>query len=309
MYVELHARSAFSFLEATPLPEELAECAARFEQPAIALLDTDGVYGAPRLYRACTRLGITALVGAAVTLAGGGRLPLLVEDAEGYRNLCRLLTRIKMRAPKGAGAATIEDLVEHAAGLVCLTGGAGGPVSACLARGDADGAGDLLERLESIYGRFNVHVELERHLSRAQEAQNDWLRARASGLRLPVVATNAPRLISRDDRPLLDVMTCIREHTTLAAAGRLLSQNGERFMKSGRVMERLFADCPHAVANAGELSLRLGFTLKDLGYQFPEYPLPPGETPIGYLRALSEAGARARYGSGPLAESARRQIA
>ena len=290
MYVELHARSAFSFLEATPLPEALAERAAQLEQPAVALVDADGLYGAPQLYRACTRLGLKAIVGAEVTLDGGGRLPLLVEDREGYKNLCRLLTRIKMRAPKGEGAATLDDLVEHAAGLVCLTGGAGGPVAAHLARGDDDAAGDLLQRLVTVYGRFNVHVELQRHLSRAQEAQNDWLRARASGLRLPLVATNAPRLVAREDRPLLDVLTCIREHTTLDAAGRLLSQNSERFMKSGRVMERLFADCPEAVANAGELSLRLGFTLKDLGYQFPDYPLPPGETPIGYLRALSEAG-------------------
>jgi error-prone DNA polymerase len=309
MYVELHARSAFSFLEATPLPEALAERAAQLEQPALALVDADGLYGAPQLYRACTRLGLKAIVGAEVTLDGGGRLPLLVEDREGYKNLCRLLTRIKMRAPKGEGAATVDDLVEHAAGLVCLTGGAGGPVAAHLAQGDADGAGDLLQRLVTVYGRFNVHVELQRHLSRAQEAQNDWLRARAAGLRLQLVATNAPRLVAREDRPLLDVMTCIREHTTLDAAGRLLSQNSERFMKRGRVMERLFADCPEAVANSGELSLRLGFTLKDLGYQFPDYPLPPGETPIGYLRALSEAGARTRYGAGPLAEPARRQIA
>jgi error-prone DNA polymerase len=309
MYVELHARSAFSFLEATPLPEALAERAAQLEQPAVALVDADGLYGAPQLYRACTRLGLKAIVGAEVTLDGGGRLPLLVEDREGYKNLCRLLTRIKMRAPKGEGAATFDDLVEHAAGLVCLTGGAGGPVAARLARGDVEGAGDLLQRLVTVYGRFNVHVELQRHLSRAQEAQNDWLRARAAGLRLPLVATNAPRLVAREDRPLLDVLTCIREHTTLDAAGRLLSQNSERFMKSGRVMERLFADCPEAVANSGELSLRLGFTLKDLGYQFPDYPLPPGETPIGYLRALAEAGARTRYGTGDLADKARRQIA
>ena len=90
MYVELHARSAFSFLEATPLPEALAERAAQLEQPAVALVDADGLYGAPQLYRACTRLGLKAIVGAEVTLDGGGRLPLLVEDREGYRNLCRL---------------------------------------------------------------------------------------------------------------------------------------------------------------------------------------------------------------------------
>ncbi len=309
MYVELHAKSAFSFLQATPLPETLAERAAQLDQPAIALVDADGLYGAPRLYRASTRLGLAAIVGAEVTLEGDGRLPLLVEDREGYRNLCRLITRMKMRAPKGEGAASLDDLAEHAGGLVCLTGGDDGPVAARLGREGAEEADALLQQLIGIYGRFNVHVELQRHLSRAQEARNDWLRARASTLHVPILATNAPRLAARADRPLLDVMTCIREHTTLDQAGRLLAANSERFMKSGRVMERLFADCPEAVAITGELAMRLGFTMKDLGYRFPDYPLPPGETPIGLLRALAEEGARRRYGTGPLADKARRQIA
>ena len=308
LYVELHAKSAFSFLEAAGLPEALAEEAARLDQPAIALLDRDGVYGAPRLYRACSRLGLSALVGAEVTLEDGGRLPLLVEDREGYRNLCRLLTRIKMRAPKGEGAATLDDLAEHAAGLVALTGGDEGPVACRLATHGATETRALIERLASLFGRFNVYVELQRHLRRDQEARNEWLSVQAAALGLPLLATNSPRLIRRQDRPLLDALTCIREHTTLERAGRLLAQNSERYLKSGRVMERLFHDCPEAVANSGELALRLGFTLKNLGYQFPDYPLPPGETPIGYLRALCERGARGRYGSGPLAAKARRQI-
>src|SRR6266481_229678 len=308
MFVELHARSAFSFLEAAALPEALAERAAALGQSSIALLDADGVYGAPRLYRACTRLGITARVGAEVTLADGSRLPLLVEDREGYRNLCRLLTRIKMRASKGEGAATLDDLAENAAGLVCLTGGAQGPVAARLACPGASSARALLERLIAIYGRFNVYIELQRHLSRAEEARNEWLRAQAEGLHLPLLATNEPCAIHHRDRHLLDVLTCVRHHTALDQAGRLLSQNSERLMKSGRMMERLFSDCPEAVANTGELALRLGFTLKHLGYQFPDYPLPRGETPIGFLRTLAHAGARTRYGRGPLAEKARRQI-
>jgi len=308
LYVELHAKSAFSFLEAAGLPEALAEEAARLDQPAIALLDRDGVYGAPRLYRACSRLGLSALVGAEVTLEDGGRLPLLVEDREGYRNLCRLLTRIKMRAPKGEGAATLDDLAEHAAGLVALTGGDEGPVACRLATHGATETRALIERLASLFGRFNMYVELQRHLRRDQEARNEWLSVQAAALGLPLLATNSPRLIRRQDRPLLDALTCIREHTTLERAGRLLAKNSERYLKSGRVMERLFHDCPEAVANSGELALRLGFTLKSLGYQFPDYPLPPGEPPIGHLRALCERGARGRYGSGPLAAKARRQI-
>jgi error-prone DNA polymerase len=309
MYVELHARSAFSFLDATPLPEDIAAEAARLEQPAIALVDHDGVYGAPRFYRACTRLGLTPLVGAEVTLKTGGRLPLLVEDQEGYRNLCRLLTRMKMRAPKGEGAATLDDLAEHAAGLVCLTGGARGPVATCLAGAGSSPARDLIERLVSIYGRFNVYVELQRHLDRGEEARNEWLRTQTGSLRLPLLATNEPCAINRRDRQLLDVLTCVQHHTTLDQAGRLLATNGERFLKSGRMMERLFRDCPEALTNTGELALRLGFTLKHLGYQFPDYPLPPGQTPIGFLRALCERGAMRRYGTGPLAERARKQIA
>ena len=308
MFVELHARSAFSFLEAAALPEALAERAAGLEQSAIALLDADGVYGAPRLYRACTRLGLSALVGAEITLADGSRLPLLVEDREGYQNLCRLLTRVKMRAPKGEGAATFEDLAEFSSGLVCLTGGGRGPVATALAQAGAPAGRECLERLVSIYGRFDVFAELQRHLSRPEEARNEWLRGEAARLGLAPLATNEPLLVARKDRPLLDVLTCIREHTTLEAAGRLLARNSEHFMKSGRVMERLFADCPEAVANTGELALRLGFTLKDLGYRFPDYPLPRGETPLGFLREMAHAGARDRYGSGPLAAKARRQI-
>jgi len=309
MFVELHARSAFSFLEAAVLPEALAERAAKLEQPAIALLDADGVYGAPRLYRACTRLGISARVGAEITLDDGSRLPVLVEDREGYQNLCRLLTRVKMRAPKGESAATLDELAEFAPGLVCLTGGERGPVARALEREGAGGGRRLLDRLVSIYGRFNVFAELQRHLSRPQEARNEWLREEAERFRVAPLATNEPRLVARGDRPLLDALTCIREHTTLEAAGRLLARNSEHFMKSGATMERLFADCPEAVANTGELAMRLGFTLKDLGYRFPEYPLPRGETPIGFLRGLAERGARDRYGDGPLAEKARRQIA
>ncbi|MDP2627341.1 MAG: error-prone DNA polymerase, partial [Candidatus Rokubacteria bacterium] len=249
--------------------------------------------------------------GAEVTVAGGGRLPLLVEDREGYQNLCRLLTRIKMRAPKGEaerGAATLDDLAEHAAGLVCLTGGVEGPVALALAREGSEAARAWIERLLSIYGRGSVYVELQRHLAREQEARNEWLRAEAARLRLPPLATNEPRLVERRDRRLLDVLTCIRHHATLDRAGRLLADNSERHLKDGREMERLFHDCPEAVANTGELALRLGFTLKHLGYRFPDYPLPRGQTPIGFLQALCERGARGRYGSGPLAERARRQI-
>jgi error-prone DNA polymerase len=161
-----------------------------------------------------------------------------------------------------------------------------------------------------IFGRGNVYVELQRRLRRAEEARNEWLRGEAAILGLPLLATNAPRLAERSQRPLLDALTCIRHHTTLDRAGRLLADNSERYLRRPRDMERLFADCPEAVANTGELALRAAFTLKHLGYRFPDYPLPPGQTPIGFLRHLAEAGRRVRYARDPkLAERARKQIA
>src|SRR5690349_20813655 len=119
-YVELHARSAFSFLEGSSLPEELVEACERFQTPSMALVDRNGVYGAPRFHQAAKKIGVIAHVGSEITCTDGRTFPLLVENRQGYKNLCRLITRIKLRAPKGAGAATPEELAEFAKGLICL---------------------------------------------------------------------------------------------------------------------------------------------------------------------------------------------
>ena len=168
-FIELHAQSAFSFLEGTMQPEALVAEAARLGMSAIALVDRDGVYGAPRFYQAAVRAGIKPLVGSEITLADGSRLPLLVEDREGYQNLCRLVTRMKLGAPKGAAAIRLADLESSTDGLVCLTGGVRGPLARRLADGDQAGAAECLAELVALFGRSNVFVEVQRHLDREQE--------------------------------------------------------------------------------------------------------------------------------------------
>ncbi len=301
-YVELHAKSAFSFLESSALPEALAERAAQLGYPALAVVDRDGVYGAPRFYRAAARLGVRPLVGAEVTMADGFRLPLLVEDRTGYQNLCRLLTAAKLRAPKGTASATWQDLEPHAQGLVCLTGGDEGPFGNL----PRESWAEVLDGLVGMFGRAGVYVELQRHHDRNQEARNHALVDLASRARLPVVATNGVTHIGIEDRPLLDVLTSIRHGVPLDRAGRLLAANAERRFKSLAEMARLFADHPEAMANTVVLADRLRFTLEDLGYRFPDYPVPVGETMDSYLYALAWQGARDRYR--PLYEKARRQI-
>src|SRR5213594_1101032 len=309
MFIELHAQSAFSFLEGAELPEAYAAAAARLEMPAVALCDRDGVYGAPRFTRAALNAGVKPIVGSELTLADGSRLPLLVEDREGYQNLCHLITRMKLGAAKGSAAVTLAELAPYAAGLVCLTGGAYGPLALRLDAGDVAGARGALERLVTVFGRSSCYVEVQRHLEREQERVVQGLVALARAAHVPLVATSQPLHARPEGRLLADVFTCIREKTDLDHAGRLLAVNGERRLRSDREMTRLFHDLPDALTNTGELALRLGFTLKDLGYRFPDFPLPPGQTPLAHLRELVARGVRARYGTGPLATRARRQVA
>src|SRR5688500_9960270 len=243
MYIELHAASAFSFLEAASLPEALVDQAARYGYSAIALLDRDGVYGAPRFHRAAIAAGLRPIVGAELTVTrlkaqGSGlkrssdlrletsdfRLPVLCETQEGYRNLCRLITRMKMRAPKGEGALTLEDLDGCTSGLVALAGRA--------ALGGRDGIGGLMDRLVGLFGRNGVYIELQRHFRRNEEADNQALVDLAAAFHVPIIATNGVRFATQADRRLFDVVTCIRHHTTVAQAGRRLVPNAERYLKA-----------------------------------------------------------------------------
>jgi error-prone DNA polymerase len=346
LFIELHSRSAFSFLEGASLPEDLIATCAHLNMPAMALLDRDGVYGAPRFYMAAKKAKIKAHLGAEVTsefsphshrgtekkiagrrlqtldkppvsnssvslcLCGRFRLPLLVTSRAGYQNLCHLITKMKLRSKKGEGAVCKDELQEHAAGLICLTGAEDGPLAAALARGGMEEARHSVECLASIFGPANVYVELQRHFHRQQEARNRAAIEIARSLNLPLLATNGVWYATPQERELCDVFAAIRNHKTLATAGRLLARNSERHVKSPQQMEQLFADLPEALANTVELSSRLEFTLEALGYEFPKYPVPEGETMVSFLRERTREGFQQRYGRAEagLKNRAQRQI-
>jgi error-prone DNA polymerase len=311
MYVELHSRSAFSFLEGASLPEELIAVCANFGMPAMALLDRDGVYGAPRFYLAAKKAKINAHIGAEVTCTGGFRLPLLVASRTGYQNLCRLITKMKLRVGRKEGAyASSQDFIEHAEGLICLTGGEEGPLAAALTHGGPQAAFGAVKRLAEIFGQANVYVELQRHFHRDEEYRNRVAMEIAEALHLPLLATNGVNYATPRERELADAFTALRHHRTLATAGRLLARNAERYLKPPAAMRALFADVPEAIANTVELSSRLEFTLSDLGYEFPRYPVPEGETMMSFLRERTREGMQSRYGraDAELKKRARRQI-
>jgi error-prone DNA polymerase len=304
MPVELHAASAFSFLRASSLPEALVERAAALGYDSLALVDRDGLGGAPRFFKAARTAGIRPLVGAELSLEGGGALPLLVESQRGYRNLSRLITRMKADVPKGEGRLPLEWLRGASAEK-------GGALEGLVALPGVETLGrppdpDRLARILRAFGPGRVFPEIQRHRRREQEVANRALLDLADARGLRPVATNGVRHATARGRALLDVLTCIREKRTLATAGRLLAENAERHLKPPAALRRLFADRPDLLENAEALAARLAFTLGDLGYRFPDYPVPDGESKVSLLRRLTEAGARERYR--PYHEKARRQI-
>jgi len=336
LYIELHTSSAFSFLDGASLPETIVARAAELGYPAVALLDRDGLYGAPRFYRAAKAAGLKAIVGAELTIQASGSeprlpssqppglqafkpsslsafqpsslpafksswtLPVLVASPEGYRNLCRVLTRMKLRSPKGESDLTLEDLAGQTAGLVALVGRAALDT-------ERHGVGGLVDRLVGMFGRDNVWIELQRHLRDDEPTVIDSLLDLAAAFRVPVLASNGVRFDTPAARPLYDVLTCLRHKTTIGQAGRRLSVNAERYLKSPAVMARLFSDVPQALAGTEALAERLEFTLANLGYRFPDYPVPTGETQVSFLRRIAHVGARDRYR--PYHDRARAQIA
>jgi error-prone DNA polymerase len=157
-YVELHSRSAFSFLRAGSSPEELAAEAARLELGTLALCDRDGFYGSVRLHTSGREAGLRAIVGVELTMEDESVVPLLVASREGYRTLCRLITTAKLRAPKGESRVRWPELAEASTGLFAITGDEEGPVSRAWKCAGPEGAENALRRLLAIFGRGRLGV-------------------------------------------------------------------------------------------------------------------------------------------------------
>ena len=314
-YVELHARSAFSFLEGASLPEAMTQQACNLGLPGLAILDRDGLYGSPRLYTTAKKLRLRSHIGVEISIEGFGqqclppswqphtipsrpvRLSLLCESQRGYQNLSLLISGYKLsQKSKGDGVAPFRKVQEHAEGLVCLTGGNEGPLAAALERGGMNEGRNVLTQLCSTFGAKNVYVELQRHGICEQEGRNQAAIALASEFHLPLLATNGVSMATEFEREILDVLTTIRHGCSLDEAGLLLQQNSKRHMRSAAEMCSLFRDVPHAIAATGDLSARLTLQMKDMGYEFPRYPIPEDETMTSFLRKRTMEGVVRRYG-------------
>src|SRR5947207_1520672 len=295
-YIELHACSAFSFLRGASFPEQLAETAAGLVMPAMALLDRNGVYGAQRFSVAAREQNIRPIIGCELSMEDGGILPLLVENRTGYRNLCELLTEAHLRSEKGNCTIGWNELPQFAEGLVALFNASFTNCRASVS--DANSSRRFTEtpyKIIDAFSRGNVFVEIQRHFLRGEERVNHELVDLAAHYQLPLLATNGVQYAKPYGHEVLDVFTCIREHTHLDAAGKLLTQNSERHLKSDAEMREIFRDLPEAIENTSRLAERLTFSLENIGYEFPSFPVPAGHDMDSFLRTITWFGAQQRY--------------
>ena len=301
-YAPLWCKSNYSFLEGASHPEELVEQAHALGLRSLALTDRDGVYGIVRAHVRALELGVHLISGAQMSLAGGAQVVLLALDRAGYANLCRLITRGRLRHAKGECSVTVDEVCEHARGLLALWPGAHWAAEA-----DADRDRPALAALRDAFGD-RVYGLLARHRLAGEAPREGWLRTRAREIRLPLAAGTEVLYHVPARRDLQDVLTCIRHGASLARAGRRTRANAEHGLKSPAALAALYRDDPAAVALTVEIAARCRFSLDAIRYRYPSERLPDGATSSGWLRRLAEEGARRRFG-GRVPAAVRTQIA
>ena len=295
-YVELHAKSFYSFGVGASHTHELLAKAMEYGYPALALTDTN-LCGALEFARLANSLGVRPITGGELALTDGSRLTLLARTRAGYSNISRLFTianAVDRREPE----LDRVHLPNHAEGVVLLTGGRDGQLSRLAMDGHAGEARELLRRYLDWYGPGSVYVELQQNLLRGDTDRNRRLVRVAGEIGVPVVATNDVHYHSPERSRLQDALVAARLNTTIDQALPHLRPNHHLHLKPHSEMERLFAECPEAVSNTLRVAERCEFDLStDLGYTLPDPAVPDGYTPKSYLRRLCYEAAARRYGS------------
>jgi len=307
-YAELHAHSAFSFLDGASQPEELVVEAHRLGQEALAITDHDGLYGVVRFAEAARRVGLPAVIGAELTLDAteratgqmdppGTHLLVLARGPQGYRSLSRAIAEGHLAT--GEKGRTDYRLAELAAAAddqwLVLTGCRKGAVRRALATGGRDAARAALDELVAHFGRHNVAVEITATGDPLDSARNDALAALAADAGLPLVATGAVHCATPADQPLADVLAAIRARATLEEIDGWRPP-APAHLRSPEEMAALHFRHPAAVDTAAVLGLECAFDLALVAPNLPPHPVPPGHTEATWLRELTYRGAAERYG-------------
>ena len=287
-YVPLWCKSNSSFLEGASHPEELVETAHHLALPAIAITDRDGVYGVVRAHLKARELGIQLILGSQITIDDGSSIVLLSQNQDGYRNLCRLITRGRLRSEKGRSSVGWLEVAEHAQGLFAVWGG---DESLLTREKDSPEVSALLR--EAFEDR--LYALLTRHRRDVDVPLEKRLRERAERHSIPLVAGAEVLYHHPERRDLQDTLTAIRLGSSVRAAGRALKPNAEYGLRTPISFRELYNDTPRAVDRSSVLAERCSFSLDQIRYRYPGERLPDGSTSAEYLDHLTHEGARWRY--------------
>ncbi len=315
-YVPLWCKSNYSFLEGASHPDELVDEAQRLGLPALALTDRDGVYGVVRAHVRAREIGLKLIVGAEVTVSDGSTIVLLAQHRVGYANLCRLVTKGRLRSAKGESAVTWDEVCAHAPGLIALWKGAKAfsrPVRAVIRKSRSKVQKNLESGEASVIGETDsdsvvsqlrdafadrLYGLMARHRCEEDVAQETQLRALARCFDVPLVAANEVLYHTPARQQLQDVLTAMRHGVPLSSCGQRLKPNAEYALKHSQVFARLFEDDPASVARTLEISDRCHFSLSEIRYRYPSEQMPNGMTSLEWLRRQTFDGARRRYEKG-----------
>lgn len=309
-YAELHCHSNFSFLDGVNSPEELAEEAVRLGLDALVLTDHDGMYGAVRYAEAAKELGLKTGFGAELSLElparrsgvadpGGTHLLTIARDLEGYRRLCRVISRAQLAGEKGRPVYDLHEAVEELRGHVLVpTGCRRSAVRRALVESGPAAAADEVRRLVAWFGTEHVTVELTDHGQPLDSEHNDALAGIATELGLPTVATNAVHYTDPDRGRHANMVAAIRANAAIDEMEGWLPADNTAFLRSGAEMAEMFVRYPGAVARAAQFGTEVAFDLELLAPSLPPFPVPPEfSDEAAFLRHLSYAGAAERYGT------------
>jgi DNA polymerase-3 subunit alpha len=312
-FVHLHLHTEYSLLDGHSRISTLIARAAQLGLPALAITDHGAMYGVVEFYLRAREAGITPIIGVEAYVAprrmadrdprldaNAFHLVLLAVTLEGYRNLIRLTTAAHLDGFYYKPRIDKELLARHSRGLVGLSGCLKGEITQALLRGDHAQAREVAAQYRDIFGPGNFYLEVQDHGLPEQRDNIAGMRALARDLGLPLVATNDVHYVMREDADAQDALMCIQMNVNLDATDKpRMGQTPEFYLKSSEEMARVFADLPEALASTREIAERVSLEL-DLGeVKLPHFPVPEGETPDSYLRALCEQGVRAIYGRVP----------
>ena len=301
MFVHLRLHTEFSIVDGTNRVDDVVQAAADDGQPALAITDLNNLFGAIKFYKAAQAKGVKPLIGADVWVQATGRedaplarLLLLVQNQQGYLNLCELLSRAWTHEPiKGQSVMRLAWLQERSAGLLALSGAQMGDVGQALVQGDRQRASDMALQWAAVFPH-RFYLELQRCGRPDDELHVREAVQLAARLKLPVVATHAVQYLQPDDHEAHEARVCISEGEILGNQRRVRRFTREQYFKSSAQMKEAFADVPSALANAVEIAKRCSITL-DLGKpRLPVYPTPNGMAEEAYFRQASESGLQAR---------------